>query len=487
MGEWDTTADAYAPFIYNENLALAGRQLLNDAGHCGSTQDRYGNNLDEILSRYYTISYQGLEYTTIYSDQFVDEGPARGAIWDYIFGQDCISKKIFSQPEEREFGIACSCAADYEPFTTVCIFISAQHVVNKKIVERIPVDDHDVAHKACDNLCPYENSNSLDVFDVVYVNSKRCPKGLNGLDTAGWCKTCHDISSHSGDCCYTGGSSGCCEYRYRNSVDEFSPMKVGKQSDGRTQINNLNCWNPGCSNLVSFQNSDFSTVMTCSMCNGGYKVNPFDGRCIEDCEEELGPEWEAGSYSCGCANGIDPNTQACRDCTIYDKFCTSCGFGYCEECGPSHMMMDFAGERCVNKIKNCKVDESRQDEWSIPFLTDVQNFAAITISQPDRHGNWQCLDCLDGYKWIPATGPGEPGYCRKCSEVFEHCVDCNFDQNACFRCEEGYFPQENLRRCRPEIDNCNSSYTEYILKDGQYHCPRCNNGWYPYEGRCLIT
>ncbi len=98
LGEWDTTPDTYAPFIYNENLAMAGRQLLNDAGHCKSKQDRFGNNLDAILSRYYTISYQGLEYMTVYSDQFVidGEGPEWGPIWDYIFGQDCISKKIFS-------------------------------------------------------------------------------------------------------------------------------------------------------------------------------------------------------------------------------------------------------------------------------------------------------------------------------------------------------------------------------------------------------
>ena len=41
---------------------------------------------------------------------------------------------------------------------------------------------------------------------------------------------------------------------------------------------------------------------------------------------------------------------------MIDKHCIDCDNGRCNECGPLHMMPDPTRLKCVDKIKNCKLD-----------------------------------------------------------------------------------------------------------------------------------
>lgn len=52
---WD---DTYEPIYWNEALARAGRQLLNEEGACGTYGDANSDYFIDILWQYYVYDYQ---------------------------------------------------------------------------------------------------------------------------------------------------------------------------------------------------------------------------------------------------------------------------------------------------------------------------------------------------------------------------------------------------------------------------------------------
>lgn len=90
------------------------------------------------------------------------------AIFDYIWFQDNIPKHFFNHKESWEFGISCS-ASNYW-FTTeesvVCMFVFAQKMVNKRIIENIPSLDDDISWTTINNNdCKYNSDDGyLDMF-----------------------------------------------------------------------------------------------------------------------------------------------------------------------------------------------------------------------------------------------------------------------------------------------------------------------------------
>ena len=61
-------------------------------------------------------------------------------IFEQAWFQDNIPKNMFNHKESREIGIGCSKSIFRDAITSsvVCVFVSAQKVVSKKVVENIP-------------------------------------------------------------------------------------------------------------------------------------------------------------------------------------------------------------------------------------------------------------------------------------------------------------------------------------------------------------
>ncbi len=140
--------------------------------------------LEQLVRRYYAYDVQELEYfefelpTSNLGGGPIDLEDLADSVFDYIWFQDNIPKNFFNHKESREVGIGCSPSNERFVIETsvVCIFVYAQRMVNKKIVENIPSLSFAFTLSAEDILsgvCEYDkNKGYLEMF-----------RGINLIET----------------------------------------------------------------------------------------------------------------------------------------------------------------------------------------------------------------------------------------------------------------------------------------------------------------
>ena len=61
-----------ATLNYEESISRAIRHVLNEQGSCGTFGDAYGNNVEEVLRKYYVYSYKDFEVVKITSQNLMN-------------------------------------------------------------------------------------------------------------------------------------------------------------------------------------------------------------------------------------------------------------------------------------------------------------------------------------------------------------------------------------------------------------------------------
>jgi len=210
---------------------------------------------------------------------------------------------------------------------------------------------------------------------------------------------------------------------------------------------------------------------TCRQCAEGYTVSYDRAYCFENftnCLDEeytettiwretnpLDPtfwiEWE--DYKCSeCDVGFywvdyEDEVGGCIGvCSDFDEKCNNCDVeGVCTECGCEWMVWDGA---CVDKIKNCDVDEEDQPD-------DLET---------DLEGNYYC-DCNTGFIWDSVSSQCLPCGINKCDE-------CELDGGSltCKTCIAGYM-DDSHGGCMPQDPNC-------LTTDSGWDCSECSEGYF---------
>ncbi len=112
-------------FKWNNALSTAARHLVNDMGACGTTGDANSDTLPEILKKYYTHSYEDLDYFVLehrpygYKTELnevdyniIDEVDPGYEFLKFMLQEQCINTQFLHQNSKLEMGVACSCKSD---------------------------------------------------------------------------------------------------------------------------------------------------------------------------------------------------------------------------------------------------------------------------------------------------------------------------------------------------------------------------------------
>lgn len=153
---------------------MAAWHYLRDYYSCGRIGERRGLNLEQLVRRYYAYDVKDLEYFIIEFPSDTDLEDLADLIFDYIWFQDNIPKSFFNHKESWEVGIGCS-GSNYrftKEKTVVCMFVYAQKMVNKKIIENIPNFSYDIS----------SDSDSLLSDECLYAVNKGYLEMFRGIN-----------------------------------------------------------------------------------------------------------------------------------------------------------------------------------------------------------------------------------------------------------------------------------------------------------------
>ncbi len=170
---------------------------------------------------------------------------------------------------------------------------------------------------------------------------------------------------------------------------------------------------------------------------------------------------------CSCVKcSIHHNDSNCTRCN--SKYCVQCKQGYyldsnnrCTICPKGYYCYQdnsggVNGDGGVSIKKPCPKGYAAPNEGMSACVAcskrGVQGSVAI------NEGSVNCTLCTNGY-YSSSTGSTScikcsAGYysnsgassCSKCSDKFEHCVECN--NSKCTKCEDGYEPSEDGAECK---------------------------------------
>ncbi len=98
MSHWD--GNTYQPFMWNEAIARAIRQVVNSEGACGTRGDSHAEYVHDVLKKYYAYDFENLDVMTVTSCNLVDQDDIPNSPMhaiDYLFSMECIDKSILNQ------------------------------------------------------------------------------------------------------------------------------------------------------------------------------------------------------------------------------------------------------------------------------------------------------------------------------------------------------------------------------------------------------
>ena len=136
--------ETFGDYTWNEALARAGRQVLNEMGSCGTLGDSYSNYFDETLRKYYAYNVDGLQVMKFFSNKLVDTnfvGNSHRKAINWLLAQECIDKSLIRSLAPKEIGISCACAGDDSSDKNIgynCYIAIANKVEARHITSHIP-------------------------------------------------------------------------------------------------------------------------------------------------------------------------------------------------------------------------------------------------------------------------------------------------------------------------------------------------------------
>ena len=239
-------------------------------------------------------------------------------------------------------------------------------------------------------------------------------------------------------------------------------------------------------------------------------------KCIFNCDEC------SDSNSCNkCKEGIEYNYNQCININI-PNCAQSDAQGICEKCNDNFAFNDTDKSFCINI-----------NEFNDYYYTEDNGISYIDCSKGisnceqceynNINNNLQCKICEEDYSLSinenkcvlkdEINSNKEYYYiddsklkCKKCSDAINICYKCT-NGAVCDKCKlKYYFLNDNRKNCykRDEISNINEfflsedkttyfSCKQYSLNKNCIECStkdickKCNNGYYLYEGECLIS
>lgn len=480
----DYSIDTYN---WNEALARAAEHVANIEGPCMTDGDQNGDQVEQVLAKYYAYDFHNLQVLKVESTELIQEGEMYGSTGsnhmsalkaiEYILSQENIDKSIFRSEEALEFGMGCSCSARESPFPEnpfyLCYFLLARNVTAKYVVENLPQQQMFLqGQQKCRSKCPFYFGRSgtftdpdrcygeeytpyewqIDVDDVV--------------DRNGWCKACDELVTKCSDCNQQVGCQECtnnqgyswpstylnagyglcfaidCAERL-NKYDQERCAKCHVDYDyynDRRLLGNL----PYDEDESCFDTDEYTT-------DNSYVIDrfyqPFENLCVHDCtvgdynlEDPFShyasrrlaeDDWDY-SYSeltCECRNTyiMAHDEDSCFACRSIDPFCIDCEYG------------EYEGE-VLYTCEECEYDMilmPDQEKRLLAGQTEIcePKLEGCKILEEDQPGDLpEAIDQdEDGFKdwWCPACRDGwvldvdnYPWRCKQCEEYFDHCTRC---------------------------------------------------------------
>ena len=127
--------------------------MANEEGACGTYGDANGDNVKDVLEKYYAYNFTNLEVTKITGSELIDlddivNSPKFALEW--ILSQECLDKE-FLKSDNEYMGIGCACAGESYPgekqFT--CYFVTANSVTRKRVEEFMPYYQNTAGWDTC--------------------------------------------------------------------------------------------------------------------------------------------------------------------------------------------------------------------------------------------------------------------------------------------------------------------------------------------------
>jgi hypothetical protein len=195
----------------------------------------------------------------------------------------------------------------------------------------------------------------------------------------------------------------------------------------------------------------------CTECNSGFTLISAD-KCVK-CEVENCKECETG------------NSKICKECN--EKFgiigddkskCSPCEGTNCTTCTSKQNQM-FTG--IPQKCTGCSIGS---------FLDDTTGkCAACALGNCYCAGSTDCQGCIDGFY----SSSDEGIKCdKKCSEKFEHCLQCS--RTKCDQCEDGFGVEKT--HCLP-VD----TFFPHCVKGNSNGCTQCEKGYTLYSLKNCVS
>lgn len=222
--------NTYDELEWNEALARAGRQLLNEEGACGTFGDANSNYYIDILRKYYVYEYSDVMTLRVISPNLInwyDSADSSRYALEWILSQENIDKSILRSNGHTQVGISCACAQESLdcPDTPVhqCLIVFAKTAKQREIRELIPGYQEIDYNTKCSERCIYSYID-WDLSDDFFISYGQTIYETTDclldevIDRNGQCQQCEELNL------------GCsvCSDAFENTYDEFFPDQLNK-------------------------------------------------------------------------------------------------------------------------------------------------------------------------------------------------------------------------------------------------------------------
>ncbi len=299
-------------YAYDESISRAIRHVLNDQGACQTYGDAYGNSVEDVLRKYYSYGFTGLELIKITSPNLLNQADffdsPRHAM-EYILSQECIEKDWILSTEKSLMGVGCACAQPTDSGTKqwTCYIGLADTNSPREINERLPQyqDFDETGVRSCTSYCPYFSTNNLDKFTENFW-SYTCPQG-QVMDASGICHECDELAVGCSVCSDANVVAGqtydnCreCSARIELEKSTVTPIEIGQENSFRDRVHSYppmtgyEWWQDTCSHV------DCKTL------------DPATGKCTE-CHwydyDWVKDNRQSGCFTAPCGGGPERNRR----------------------------------------------------------------------------------------------------------------------------------------------------------------------------------
>jgi len=167
---------------------------------------------------------------------------------------------------------------------------------------------------------------------------------------------------------------------------------------------------------------------------------------------------------------------SCESCSFFGAKCSECNAGGCLKCD-GNFVLNATGD-CVS-CSDIYGDGCRLcDETSCLAVHEFTIIGKVAMKCADLYGDGcakcnsdGCISCSEGFHSFD-------GVCKKCSEVFGKCVEC--ETSSCTKCENSMIPF-----IHGVCADCSSAFGEGCNECDAFNCTAHRKGYFIYNGLAI--